>query len=47
MHLAAGQQEAQRPAERVGEQIDLGRQSGLPPKEWRAFLIGFLRIRGA
>jgi hypothetical protein len=20
---------------------------GLPPKEWRAFLIGFLRIRGA
>ena len=27
MHLAAGQQEAQRPAERVSEQMDLGRQS--------------------
>src|SRR5215475_6822534 len=27
MHLAAGQQKAQRPAERVGEQMDLGRQS--------------------
>src|SRR5690606_496057 len=27
VHLAAGQQEAQRPAEGVGEQMDLGRQS--------------------
>src|SRR5207244_10138537 len=27
VHLAAGQAEAQRPPERVGEQMDLGRQS--------------------
>src|SRR5262249_14321183 len=27
MHLAASQQEAQRPTERVGEQMNLGRQS--------------------